>query len=326
MDKAELRRAAIVLASLDLPAATAVCKHMSEIEAEMLISQIAALGAVGPEEQQAALAAFRAELDRRTSVDGAERAEQLMSSVLGRRHGHADDPGHQAVLQRLRGLSNLEAPTIRRMLEGESPQMAAVVLGQLSAQKAAQVVRLWPADQRGDLALRVARLGRLAPGTVEALGEALGAHAQRDDASDGPDQGITFLVSLLEDMDRAASRRLLEDLRGLDGELADQVEGRLFTFENIAQLPDESLQALLRAVDNAVMARALKGADQAIMQHVGANLSSRGKEMLDQEMELLGPVLVREVEEAQRAVVRKALELEEAGAIRLSTEEEVYVE
>lgn len=326
MDKAELRKAAIVLASLDLPAATAVCKHMSEIEAEMLINQVAALGPVSVEEQQEALAAFRAELDQRASVDGPERAEQLMASVLGRRRGQADNPGYQAALQRLRGLNNLEASTIHRMLEREGPQMVAVVLGQLSAEKAAQVVRLWPPERRADLALRVARLGRLAPGVVEAIGEALGAHTRADAATGDAEQGIGFLVSLLEDMDRAAARSLLEDLRNRDNDLADEVEGRLFTFENIAQLPDESLQALLRAVDITVMARALKGVDKSIMERVAANLSSRGKEMLDQEMELLGPVLVREVEEAQREVVRKAFELEEAGEIRLSTAEEAYVQ
>ncbi len=326
MDKAELRKAAIVLASLDLHAATAVCKHMSEIEAEMLINEVANLGPVSAEEQQEALAAFHAELQRRAAVDGPQRAEQLMSSVLGRRPGQADNPAYQAALQRLRSLNNLEANTIHRMLEREGPQMVAVVLGQLSAQKAAEVVRLWPEEQRADLALRVARLGRLAPGVVEAIGEALGAHSRTDETTGGPDQGISFLVSLLEDMDRTASRSLLENLRHRDTQLAEEVEGRLFTFEKIAHLPDASLQTLLRAVDMAVMARALKGADQSIMERIYANLSSRGREMLEQEMELLGPVLVREVEQAQRDVVRKAFELEEAGEIRLSTEQEAYIE
>jgi len=326
MDKAELRRAAIVLASLDLSAATAVCKHMSEVEAEMLISEVASLGPVEAGEQEEALSSFRALLDQRAGVDGAERAEQLMSSVLGRRAGETDDPRRQAALQRLRSLSNLEAGTLHRMLERESPQMVAVVLGQLSAQKAAQVVHTWPAGQRADLALRVARLGRLAPGVVEAIGEVLGAHAHRDETGGGPDQGISFLVSLLEDMDRASSKSLLEDLRGRDDELAEEVEGRLFTFESIAQLPDDSLQTLLRVVDNAVLARALKGVDAALMERVTANLSSRGQEMLQQEMDLIGPVLVREVEAAQREVVRQAIALEEAGEIQLSIEEEAYVQ
>ncbi|MCD6361008.1 MAG: hypothetical protein J7M38_09090 [Armatimonadetes bacterium] len=326
MNKAELRKAAIVLASLDLSVATAVCRHMSEVEAETIINEMAALDDVTSEEQQEALAEFREQMARRATVDGTERAEQLMSSVLGRVPGEDADPRRQAALQRVRALNSVDAAIIYRMLEHEDPQMAAVVLGQLSAAKAAQVVRSWPPEQRADMALRVARLGRLAPGVVEAIGEVLSGHPQRHASEGSADRGIDFLVNLLEDMDRASSKTLLEEMRDRDEELADEVEERLFTFEKIAQLPDESLQALLRAVENSVMARALKGADDAIMERIVANLSTRGEEMLNQEIELLGPVLLRDVEAAQREVVRKAIEMEEAGEIELTTEEGAYVE
>ncbi len=326
MDKAELRKAAIVLASLDLSAATEVCKRMSEVEAETLIAQVSDLGAVSPEEQEEALAAFRESLDNRTSVDGADRAESLMSAVLGRRTNEPQDDGYQLALQRLRGLNSLPATAIHRGLDGETPQMVAVVLGQLSAEKAAQVVQGYPDDQRADLALRVARLGQLAPGVVEAIGELLGGQAWRGDDEDTGDVGVTFVVNLLEDMDRESSRGLLEQLRGRDEALAEEVEERLFTFESIGQLPDEVLQVLLRSVDNADIARALKGAEQAIMERIMANLSSRGREMLEQEMELTGPVLVKDVEAAQRQVVKTALDLEQAGEITLSTEEQAYVQ
>ena len=137
--------------------------------------------------------------------------------------------------------------------------------------------------------------------------------------------GVSFVVTLLEEMDRAASRGLLEELRSRDGELADEAEGLLFTFDDISGLSDESLQTLLRAVDNAVVARALKGADESVSSRLMENLSSRGREMLEQEMELMGPVLVSDMEAAQRDVVRAALDLEEAGEITLSTEEQAYV-
>jgi flagellar motor switch protein FliG len=287
---------------------------------------VASLGAVSAEEQEGALEAFRQELDQRARVDGPDRAERLMAAVLGRRPDQVDDPSRQAALQRLRGLSSLEPATIRRMLQGETPQMVAVVLGQLNARKAAGVVQTWPREERAELALRVARLGKLAPGVVEAIGEVLGGHACRDDSDGSSDLGVSFVVSLLEDMDRASSRSLLEELRGRDTELAAEVEDRLFTFESIRDLSDASLQTLLRAVDNTVLARALKGVDSAITERLMANLSSRGQEMLQQEMELLGPVLVREVEAAQREVVHKAMDLEEAGEISLVTEEEAYVE
>lgn len=325
MEMTSLRKAAIVLASLDPSAATSVCKQMSPVEAEMLISEVAGLGPVDSGEQEGALADFRSHLDERAAVDGAQRAEQLMASVLGRQRNEEPNAEREAALQRLKSLNSLEPVTIHAMLAAESPQMAAVVLGQLSGAKAAQVVRAWPEDERADLTLRVARLGPLAPGVIEALGEVMSGRSFRDGDHGKGDMGVRFVVTLLEEMDRAASKGLLEELRTRDGELADEAEGLLFTFDNIAGLSDEALQVLLRAVDNAVVARALKGADENVSSRLMENLSSRGREMLEQEMELMGPVLVSDMEAAQRDMVRAALDLEEAGEITLSTEEEAYV-
>jgi flagellar motor switch protein FliG len=325
MEMTSLRKAAIVLASLAPSAATAVCKQMSSVEAEMLISEVSSLGQVPSDEQDTALAEFRFQLDERAAVDGAQRAEQLMASVLGRRHNEEPNADREAALRRLQNLNALDPVTIRAMLAAESPQMAAVVLGQLSGAKAAQVVRAWPEDERADLTLRVARLGPLAPGVVEAIGEVMGGRSFRDGDQGKDDMGVSFVVTLLEEMDRTASKGLLEELRTRDGELADEAEDLLFTFDNIAGLSDESLQVLLRTVDNVVIARALKGTDESVSSRLMENLSSRGREMLEQEMELMGPVLVTDMETAQRDMVRAALDLEEAGEITLSTEEQAYV-
>ncbi len=325
MEMASLRKAAIVLASLDPSAATLVCQQMNRVEAEMLISEVSGLGQVPSDEQDAALADFRSELDERASVDGTQRAEQLMASVLGRRGNEEFDADRETALRCLQDLSALEPATIRTMLAAESPQMAAVVLGQLSGARAAQVVRTWPEDERADLTLRVARLGQLAPGVIEAIGEVMGGRSFRDGDQDNGDLGVSFVVTLLGEMDRSESKILLEELRTRDGELAGEAEGLLFTFDSIADLSDEGLQVLLRTVDNAVVARALKGADKHVSSRLTDNMSSRGREMLEQEIELMGPVLVKDMEGAQREMVRAALDLEEAGEITLSAEEQVYV-
>ncbi len=324
MEMTSLRKAAIVLASLDPSAATAVCKQMSPVEAETLISEVSNLGQIPSSEQDTALADFRSQLDEQAAVDGTHRAEQLMASVLGRRRNEEPDADREAALRRLQGLSSLEPATIRTMLAAESPQMAAVVLGQLTGTKAAEVVRAWPEDERADLALRVARLGLIAPGVVEALGEVMGGWSFRDGHQEKGDMGVNFVVTLLGEMDRTASKGLLEELRTHDSALADEAEGMLFTFDDIADLPDEAMQALLRSVDNAVVARALKGANESVSSRLMGNLSSRGREMLEQEIELMGPVLVSDMEAAQREMVRAALELEEAGEITLSSEEQAY--
>ncbi len=321
----ELRKAAIVLASLDVDTAISVCRHLPDVEAEEVIAEMARLGRVDSDEQRRALEDFSGHLERPGAIRPSEHAERLMAAVLGR-HAPGGDGRREAALQRLRALTNAEPSSIRRLLAAETPQMVAVVLSQLSPQKAAQVLAQWPPELRSDLALRVAKLGHLAPGALESIGEVLGRQAYRVDDEGSVEQGLEFVVRLLEGMDRGASKRALAELRERDAELAEQVEDRLFTFENVLQLTDAYLQILLRSLDNAVIARALKGADETVRERIFANLSERGREMLEQEIELLGPVLVRDVEAAQREFVSLALELEQAGEITLSSNDAEYIE
>jgi flagellar motor switch protein FliG len=249
-----------------------------------------------------------------------------MAEVLGRQSTSPEDERRKTALQRLRSLNNAKPASIHRMLADETPQMVAVLLSQLTPQKASQVLKEWPAETRSDLAFRVARMERLAPGAIEAIGEVLGRQAYRVDDEGSADRGLNFVVHLLEDMDRGSSKRLLGELRDRDQELADQVEDRLFTFENVVQLSDTDLQTLLRGLEHATIARALKGVDESIRDRIFANVSERARDILEQEIEFLGPVLVRDVENAQKEFVNLALDLEQAGEITLTTEEAQYVE
>ncbi|MGC9318397.1 MAG: flagellar motor switch protein FliG [Armatimonadota bacterium] len=326
LQQADLRKAAIVLASLDVDAAIDICRHIPEVEAEQLISYMADLGAVDLDEQHQVLEEFHDYLTRPGGLRPTEHAERLMAEVLGQQSLSDEDERRRAAVRRLRGLNGAEPASIRRMLSEEMPQTVAVVISQLSPEKAAQVLNQWPAELRSDLALRVAKMERLAPGAIEAISEVLGRQAYRSDEAGSGDRGLTFVVRLLEDMDRGASKRLLTELRERDAALADQVEDRLFTFENVVQLSDADLQVLLRGLEHATIARALKGVDDSVRERIFANLSERGREILEQEIEFLGPVLVREVEEAQKAFVHLALELEQAGEITLTTDDAQYIE
>lgn len=322
----ELRKAALVLASLDLDTAVSICMHLPPEEAERIITEIGRLGPIDPREQQQALAEFQQRLGRPDELPPAERANHLMAAVLARDRARAAHQQRRLALQSLRDLSNADAAGLRRLLAGESPQMVAVVLSQLTAEKAAQVLGQWPEQERPDLALRMARLGRLAPGALEAIGEALGRQALRIDEQSDADRGPDLLLGVLQDMDPSSGRRLLAALRERDADLAAVIEGRLFTFDSIVRLGDTDLQTLLRNLDQGVLARALKGAEPSIKERLLSNMSERAREMLQEEMELLGPVLVRDVEAAQKQIVSLALDLEQAGEIVLSADEAQYVE
>lgn len=322
----DVRKAAIVLASLDVETAISICRHMPELQAEQLITTMGKLDRVRPDEQQKALEQFQEHLDRPAALRAPEYAERLMAEVLGREALSEEEERRRAALQRLRDLSKMEAASIRRMLAAETPQMVAVVISQLAPQKAAEVLDQWPPEMRSELVLRVARMERLAPGAIEAIGEVLGRRSYHSDDDGSGDSGLDFIVHLLEDMDRGASKRLLAQIRERDEELAEMVEDRLFTFENVVQLGDQDLQVLLRGIEHETIARALKGVDEATHERIFANVSERAREILEQELEFLGPVLVRDVEAAQRAFVNHALQLEQDGEITLTTEEEQYIE
>ncbi|MFW5867675.1 MAG: flagellar motor switch protein FliG [Armatimonadota bacterium] len=321
-----MRKAAIVLASLDFDAAANICRHMPEMDAEQIISMMSRLGEIDTEEQEEALEAFAQLIDRPRGIQASEHAERLMADVLGRQSLSEEDERRNTALQRLRALNNAEAASIRRMLAEETPQMVAVMLSQLTPDKAAQVLKEWPPEARSDLALRVAKMERLAPGAIEAIAEVLGRQTYRMNDEGQADRGLQFVVHLLEDMDRGSSKRLLSELRERDEELAERVEDRLFTFENVVQLSDHDLQRLLRGLEHATIARALKGIDTAVRDRIFANVSERAREILEQEIEFLGPVLVREVEDAQKQFVNLALDLEQAGEITLTTEEAQYID
>jgi len=299
---------------------------MSEVEAEVLLKEVAGLGTVAPEEQREALSAFREQMGGAKPLGGPGLAEELMLTVLGPRRSRLRDPKQESALERLRALSNSDSNTVQRLLQGEAPPMVALLLAQLTPQKAAQVLEAWPEEERADLAWRVATLGQLAPGTVEAVGESLGTRSYLLDDESMGGSGVGFVVKLLEDMDRAAGKRLLEELRARDEELAAEVEDQLFTFDSVVKLPERDFQLVLRGLEHATIARALKGMGDEVVQLVFANLSQRAQEILEQEMELLGPVLVSEVEAAQKQFVEKALQLEDAGEITLSAQKQAYIE
>ena len=186
----EVRKAAIVLASLDVETAIAICQHLPELEAEQLITTMGHLDRVGPDEQKEALEQFNQHMSRPAALRAPEHAERLMAAVLGRESLSEDEERRKAALQRLRDLSKAEPASIRRMLAEETPQMVAVVMSQLTPAKAAEVLNQWPAEMRSELVMRVAKMERPAPGAIEAIGEVLGRRSYHLEEGGSADSGL----------------------------------------------------------------------------------------------------------------------------------------
>src|SRR4051794_14763975 len=205
-------------------------------------------------------------------------------------------------------------------LQDEHPQTIALVLAHMSSDAAALVLSALPEEQQRDVAQRIATMDRTSPEVIEQvetiLQKKLSTVIQQSDYTSAG--GIQSLVDILNRSDRATERLILEGLEKANPELADDVRNRMFIFEDIITLDDRSVQLVLRQVDAKELAIALKGVDQTVRDKIMQNMSERAAANLAEEINLLGPVKLKTVEEGQAAVVRVIRVLEEAGQIVMS--------
>ncbi|HEY3397650.1 MAG TPA: FliG C-terminal domain-containing protein [Armatimonadota bacterium] len=328
MSEKSLYQAAIVIASLEEEVAAEVCRHLDRELVQRIAMQIASLGPTPQRERQSLVQGFLETCQDGKELGGRRFAQHLLNRVLG-----APELDEELVLEStgqlgaLRTVADREPHVLWRACEHETPQVVAAVLSQLPPGNAAKLLHMMPEEVRTEVAYRASNLGPTSPGAMEAVVRSL-TESARCPTAEGQgqhDTGLEFLLSLLQNVDRATEKSLLEGLKSLDGEFATSVEERLVTFEDLFNLDDRSVQTLLRAVPIQTLALALRGADEKIKRRAQSNLSSRIQEELTQEMELMGPVRVSQVEQAQREVTNLAREMADRGEFDLHQEHNEYI-
>jgi len=312
-----LRKGAIVLASLGTDRATQICKHLPRGAVKQLAEEIAKLGPVGVEEQKEVLDEFAAASQQILSLGGVDYARSLLSEATG--EAAELDAEFSSELERLRMLADSEPHVLWHNIQNETPQMIAVIISQLPAAKVAEILGFMDEEKRGKVAYRAANLGPLGPGALEAI-------RLQDTEQETTTSGLEFLLPIFEHVDRSSEKQILQVLGNIDEEFAKQVDENLVTFESLFDVDDKSLQMLLRQVESGTLALALKGVEDEWRDRVMQNLSERAQEALSEEIELLGPVKVADRDAAQKPVTNLARELDENGEIRLRQEEEEYIE
>ncbi|MDR1378962.1 MAG: flagellar motor switch protein FliG [Synergistaceae bacterium] len=213
-------------------------------------------------------------------------------------------------------------------IQGEHPQTIALILSYLDASQASLIISGLPAVMQAEVAKRIAKMDRITP---EVLREVERVLERKLSTVMGQDftlaGGIDAVVALINSADRTTERNIMEYLEENDPELAEEIKKRLFVFEDIIRLDDRSLQRVLREVDMKELGLALKGATEELRMKFFKNMSKRAAEMLQEDMEYMGPVRVKDVEESQQKVVNVVRSLEEAGEIIIATggEDELVV-
>jgi flagellar motor switch protein FliG len=213
-------------------------------------------------------------------------------------------------------------------LQDEHPQTIALVIAYLDPQVAAAVLSSLPPELRPEVAERLATMGSTPPEVIRrvenVLQRKLSSIASQELTAAG---GVKSLVEVIQWVDRNTERMIFDYLTDNNPELAEEVRKLMFTFEDLLQLDDRSIQQILKEVDMKELALALKGASDALKDKIFRNMSERAVNMLKEELEFMGPVRVRDVEEAQQRIVSIVRRMEEAGEIVISRggEEEMLI-
>ncbi|GAA1540785.1 flagellar motor switch protein FliG [Nocardioides humi] len=316
-----VRKAAVLLIQLGKERAAQVMAHLSDAEVEAISAEIARLDAVSATETSQVLTEFHdlATAHAHVTQGGFGFAQQLLEQSLGpERAKEIMERLHAAAAQMpFQFLHRADPAQLRSFIADEHPQVIALVLAHMAADKASLLLSGLPAHQQAVVAHRIAVMDRTSPEivrTVEAVLERkLSSMLQPAEVSRVG--GVDPLVDIINRSDRPTERQIVEGLEGLDPALADEVRSRMFMFEDIVGLDDRSVQQVLRQVDTAELALALKGVSESVRTKITANLSERAAENLLEEVELLGAVRLAQVEEAQQAVIRTIRQLEEQGQI-----------
>ena len=213
-------------------------------------------------------------------------------------------------------------------IQHEHPQTIALILAYLNAEQAGQILSALPAQLQVEVAKRLATLDRTSPEVLEeveaTLERRLSTFVTQDFTAAG---GIDVAVEILNRVDRATEKTIMDSLEEDDPELAEEIKKRMFVFEDITLLSDRDIQMIIREVDSAEWALALKTASEEVAERIFKNMSKRAADMLKEEMDYLGPVRLRDVEDAQQKIVSIIRRLEEAGEIIVvrSGEDEIVV-
>jgi flagellar motor switch protein FliG len=215
-------------------------------------------------------------------------------------------------------LIHVPAEQLMNLLKGEHPQTIALVLSYLPQEKAAETLRMLPEGMDADIGLRIAKIGQVQDDLVNELDEAIKKDLARTEVSTRKFDGVLALANILNQVDGTTEESVIAFIEEEDPALAEKIRQKMFIFEDLLQIEDKGFREILQNVDNQTVAKALKTASEEMKEKIFGNLSERAAEMLREDFEVMGPVRLKEVEEAQQEIIKAAKKLESEGRIVLA--------
>lgn len=314
---------AILMVALGNEIAAEVYKRLDDTAIEIVTLEVANLRKVTPEQRLSVLKDAQEVLLAREYMarGGVDYARDILERALGPERAHNLLTRITASLQvrPFDFMRHTDAQQVLGFIQGEHPQTIALIMSYLEPAQAAGIIGGLPATMQAEVAKRIAQMDRITP---EVLREVERVLERKLSTVMGQDftlaGGIDAIVNIINNADRGTERNIMEHLEENDPELAEEIKRRLFVFEDIIKLDDRSLQRVLREVEMKELSLALKGATEELRSKFFKNMSKRASEMLKEDMDYMGPVRVKDVEESQQKVVNVIRALEDVGEIVIS--------
>lgn len=318
-----IQKAAILMISLGSQNSAKIVQNLNELEIEKLTLEMSNVGKITPEQRDEVIEEFHQMClaNDYISHGGVDYAREVLERALG------ESKANEIISRLASNLKMRPFDLVRRtdpkqlfsFIQGEHPQTIALIMTHLPVDKAATLLASLSQERQADVAKRIAIMGRTSPDVLKEIEKVLerkiSSLAPTDYTSSG---GIQNIVDVLNRTDPGTVKVVMDALEQDDPELAEQIKRQMFVFEDIITLDDRGIQMVLREVDTKDLGLALKGSNPEVVEKVMANMSSRAGQMLREDMEFMGPVRLRDVEEAQQRIVKVIRKLEEGGAIVIS--------
>lgn len=317
------QKAAILVVALGPETAASIYKYLREDEIEQLTLEIANMRRISTEEKNEILEEFHNMLVAQNYITegGIDYAKEILEKALGTQKA-------LEIINRLTSslqvrpfdfIRKADPVQLVNFLQNENSQTIALIMTYLNPEQSAAILSSLPPEKQVDIARRVAMMDRTSPDVIfeveKVLERQLASVVTEDYANVG---GIQSVVNILNSVDRGTEKNIIEALEVDNPDLAEEIRRRMFVFEDILTLDNRSLQRTLREVDNQDLTLALKGAREEVKKRIFENMSKRQAEMISEDMQYMGPVRLRDVEEAQQKIVNIIRRLEDSGEIIIS--------
>jgi flagellar motor switch protein FliG len=329
------QKAALFLFSIGEELASTIVKQLEEEEIKKLGGSMSKILSVSPKVLDTVFSEYNELAAGQLPIQiGHTGSTQFIKNVLSRAVEGAkaqtiieeiQEEGKWNLFQKIR---RLDPKTIANFIRGEHPQTIAIILTHLDSGQTAAILEELPEPLQAEVIYRIAELENIPPGIVEEIDEALEQEISLIKSFEGQRQGgVRLVAEILNQMDSSAESMLMKGIEEHKQSLAEEIRKLMFVFEDLIQVDDKSIMAILKEVNNETLTTAMKTASEELKEKILKNMSERAAEMMKEDLEVMGPVRLKDVEAAQQGILKIAKKLESEGKIVLASKgkEEVFV-